>query len=362
MTLDADATAPSPAGFFLANEGKPENLAAASTRLFLGVKLECAQCHDHPFAHWSRDQFWEMAAFFPPPAPIQPAADEVDETLSTISETPLKPHQIRIPGSGKVVTARFLTGAEPTWPLEGDARAVLADWLTAADNPYFARAAVNRLWAHFFGSGLIDPVDDEPTDDNPVSHPELLAELSRQFVAHGYDVKYLIRALTATRAYQRTSAQTHPSQAPPRAFARMALRGLTSEQMFDSIALATGLRTDGTQARADFLNRFASQERATEKQTSILHALALMNGDFVGTATSLQRSTTLAAVADVPFMNLQEKIETLYLATLSRRPSAQESQRLTEYVAGSGGGTEERQALSNIFWALLNCSEFVVNH
>src|SRR5207248_3991949 len=92
-------------------------------------------------------------------------------------------------------------------------RTVLANWVTSKDNPYFARAAVNRLWAHFFGVGLIDPVDDEPTEENPIRHAELLAELSQQFVAHDYDIKFLVRAITASKAYQRTSSQLHASQA-----------------------------------------------------------------------------------------------------------------------------------------------------
>src|SRR5262249_41569535 len=155
---------------------------------------------------------------------------------------------------------------------------------------------------------------------------------------------YLIRAFTATRAYQRTSAETHASQADASAFARMPIRGLTPEQVFDSIALATGFKEyrpipnprlaalgGPASSRDELLNRFASQERATEKQTSILQALALMNGKFVADATSLERSATLAAVADVPFMTLQHKIETLYLATLGRLPRPEESQRLIAY-------------------------------
>ncbi len=347
-----------PAAFFLANERKAENLAASTARIFLGVKLECAQCHDHPQARWTRAQFWELAAFFPPleePGGLRPTA-----------------RQIRIAGTDKVVSAKLLTGQEPAWSDGEEPRIALARWLTAADNPYFARTAVNRLWAHFFGVGLIDPVDDEPTDDNPVSHPELLAELTGQFVAHDFDIQYLIRTITATKAYQRTSARTHKSQDDLRVFARMAVRGLTAEQLFDSIALATGFRekTSGpaasfldlaniTSERGNFVNRFASQERVTEKQVSILQALALMNGKFVADATSLDKSTTLAAVVDTPFMTSKQKIETLYLAALSRQPRADELRRLTVYIEST---SEPRKALGDVFWALLNSSEFILNH
>ncbi len=131
--------------------------------------------------------------------------------------TPSPPRRLKIPGTDKVAEAKFPSGEIPQWPAGAEPRTVLAQWLTAPSNPYFATTAVNRLWAHFFGVGLIDPVDDEPTEENPVSHPELLAELTKQFVAHDHDIKFLIRALTATLAYQRTSTQTDPSQADPRA-------------------------------------------------------------------------------------------------------------------------------------------------
>jgi hypothetical protein len=337
----------------------------------MGVRLECAQCHDHPFARWSKDQFWEMAAFF---STVQPPQRLVPGKGPAKLPAP-KPREIKIPGTEKVVRAKFLTGKDPERVEGMEPRKILAAWLTERDNPYFARTAVNRLWAHFFGVGLIDPVDDEPGDENPVSHPELLAELTKQFVDHDYDVKYLIRAITATQAYQRTSVQTHASQADPRAFARMPVRGLTPDQLFDSIALATGFKEPAgnpnvrqigfgnlNNARGDFLNRFAGQERATEKQTSILQALALMNGKFVADATSLERSTTLAAVADAPFLSLQQKIETLYLATLSRMPRPEETQRLATYVNEGGPRGDQRLALGDVFWALLNSSEFILNH
>jgi hypothetical protein len=358
---------PSPVGFLLANELKPENLAASTSRIFMGVRLECAQCHDHPFARWSRAQFWEMAAFFTsgPPAPLAPPIQ------SQRPGYPALPRQVMIPGTDKAVRAKFPNGNDPYWKQLAEPRTALAQWLTAADNPYFAPTAVNRIWAHFFGIGLTDPVDDEPTAENPLRHPDLLAELSAQFVAHDYDVKYLIRAVTATRAYQRTSAQSHSSQADPRAFARMAVRGLTPEQVFDSVALAVGFKENAANparpgnlnsSREDFLNRFAGQERAVDKQTSILQALALMNGKFVAAATSLDRSTTLAAVADVPFMTVEQKIETLYLAALSRLPRPEEARRLSVYVSAGGPRGDPRQALSDVFWALLNSAEFILNH
>jgi hypothetical protein len=356
-----------PVAFYQAGELKAENLAGSTSRIFLGVKLECAQCHDHPFARWSRRQFWEYAAFF---SGIQPAGpyglfgavqDEADR------------HELKIPGTAKQVEARLPDGTRPAWKPGVGARATLADWVTAADNPFFARAVANRLWAQFFGTGLIDPVD-EPGEQNPPSHPELLDELARQLITHGFDLKFLIRAIVLSRTYQLGSGAVSPGPDDPRLFARMAVRGLTPEQLFDSLVEATGYRAPaaaqprvfrpgGNTPRAEFLTRFASQDRGTQAQTSILQALMLMNGPFVADATSLERSETLAAVIDAPFLKSPaERIEALYLATLSRKPRPDELARLVPYVARGGPKGDSKAALADVFWALLNSSEFVLNH
>jgi hypothetical protein len=163
---------PSPLAFYQSNDLKPENLAASTTRLFLGVKLECAQCHDHPHDQWTRKQFWEYAAFF---SGIR--ANMNGDFITSVTENG-ESRSIKIPGKEQVVLAHFLDGSEPRWEPETVARVALAQWITDSKNPYFARTAVNRLWAHFFGIGLIEPVD-ELKDDNAPSHPELLDEICR---------------------------------------------------------------------------------------------------------------------------------------------------------------------------------------
>jgi hypothetical protein len=356
---------PTPAAFYKANERKPENLASNTSRLFLGIKLECAQCHNHPTDHWTRTQFWEYAAFF---AGIRP---ESPGTASAVVQEVSDVHEIKIPGGDRVVAARYLDGHEPRWTAETWSRSALAAWLTAAENPYFARATANRVWAHLFGIGIVEPVDDF-CDQNPPSHPEVLEELARQLTAHHFDVKFLIRALTATQAYQRTSAAGRTGTgdaADPRLFARMAVKSLSPEQLFDSLAQATGYRADGTATaslpgspRAEFLARFANPDKPTEAHTSILQALALMNGNFVADATSVERSRTLAAVADAPFLDPAAKVEALYLATLSRKARPEEAARLVQYVTNGGPRQSEAAALADIFWALLNSAEFMLNH
>ncbi len=362
----------SPLAFVQANEFKPENLAGATSRTFLGVRLECAQCHDHPFTDWKKKQFWEFAAFFAG-AQRNNGRRIVNGRLVQQPQIDRFPRTLRMPGEdGKVVEARYLDKSAPTWQDKVDSRVTLADWVSSPKNPYFSRTGANRLWAHFLGVGINDPVDDEPTDENPISHPKLLQELSRQFVAHEFDVKYLIRAITASKTYQRTSARTHKSQDNPRLFGRMALRGLTPEQLFDSLVEATGYRErgnnqarqvfGGNNARAEFLARFASTEKRTETQTSILQALTLMNGRFISEATHLERSNTLAAITDALFLSDAEKVEALFLAALSRRPRSEEAEQLTSYVRNGGTTNDPRAALADVFWALLNSSEFRLNH
>jgi hypothetical protein len=378
LLLTTNTAEPSPLAYYQAKELQPENLAAGTARVFLGVRVECAQCHHHPFASWKREQFWGYAAFFagmprgPQPNVRQPAAERPDL------------HEIKISGTDKVVQASFLDGSKPEWKSGLSGRTALADWMTCPDNPFFARAGVNRMWFYFFGTGLIDPVDEMVGGESKESHPELLDELARQFAARHFDLKYLIRAITASKAYQLSSAATDKSQDDPHLFARMSLRGLTPEQLFDSVAEAIGyteevpennglaIRIQPNTPRAQFLARFAGQtDKATESQTSILQALSLMNGRLIAAATSLdaRRSPRLSAIFDAPFLTTASRIETLYLATLSRKPTVKEAERMIRYVETGGDvradqptPEQKHAALADVFWVLLNSSEFVVNH
>jgi hypothetical protein len=354
----------SPMAFYMAKEGKPENLAATAARLFLGARLECAQCHDHPFARWKREQFWGLAAFF---AGLQrPQGQGFYGPISELADR----REMAIPGTDRVVQANFLDGTEPRWKYKVGSRVTLADWMTSAKNPYFARAAANRVWAHFFGTGIVEPVDDF-NDQNLPSHPELLDDLAREFAAHDFDVKFLVRAITYSKAYQLSSAIGDPSQDNPRQFARMAVKGLTPEQLYDSLVQATGYRDptpmsqrlyDVQSPRAVFVSKFTAQDKRTEYQTSIPQALALMNSPLIADVTSLQRSETLGAVAESPFFDTPDKVEALFLATLSRKPRPEESARLTKYVNDGGAAKDKKKALADVFWALLNSPEFILNH
>jgi hypothetical protein len=345
----------SPAAYFLAKERKPENLAAGVARVFLGIRLECAQCHKHPFAAWKQEQFWGLAAFFadvPMEGPENPASPRPDRKAA-----PLR--QLTIPGTKKVVTATHLDGSTPNWRPRALTREILADWITAPDNPYFARAVVNRVWARFFGVGLIEPVD-ELDSESGSELTGLLDELAGQFRAHNYNLKFLIRVLTATRAYSLSSAPNQAESAAPM-FASMPVRGLSPGQFFDSLSRATG--AEPGDARARFLELFASREdRPVEAETTIIQALTMMNGSFIEGATDPATSQALGAIVAAPFLDTKGRIETLYLATLTRRPRPNELALLVQFVDRRKTADEQAKSLADIFWAILNGPEFHLNH
>src|SRR5262245_51760551 len=351
LEFDGQNQGITPVAFDLANESKPENLAGSTARLFLAVKLECAQCHNHPHAEWTQEQFWAYAAFF--------GGTRTKDGVA-----------IRIPKINKSVSAKFPNGQSPSVDKMSNPRGVLADWVTSPDNPYFARATVNRLWAHFFGNGLVEPVDDltQEHEKNP-----LLDEIARQLASHEFDLKYLIRAIVSTRAYQATSAAKGESSDDLRLFARMPVRALSPEQIYDSLVQV--LQPEQTQpdpnnpfganffGRMEFQSRFQRQnEKATEAQTSILQALSLMNGKMVDDGTRLEKSDTLGGIAGAPFLSTAEKVGWLFIAALARPPRAEESERFVKYVTEGGPSKDPQRALADVFWVLLNSGDFLFNH
>jgi len=357
-------TASSPAAFYAIRELRPENLAAGTSRAFLGVRLDCAQCHDHPFDRWKQGQFWSLAAFYSGFRPV-----DAEAGMAAVLAERRDSRSIAIPDKDQTVQAAFLEGEQPDWGVNRSSREVLADWVTARENPWFSRMAANRVWALFMGQGIVHPVDDF-SDSNPASHPEVLQLLADQLAAHDFDLQFLVRTITRTRVYQLSSRQTHESQSDPLHFARAAVRGLTPEQLFDSLAEATGYyqpyRTDNPfvisaeTPRATFLELFRDEgDSPLQKETTILQALAMMNGEFVDAATSLENSQTLGGVVEFPLMTDEERLETLFLAALSRLPEESERAALLQYVRQSESAGA---ALADVFWALLNSSEFMLNH
>jgi hypothetical protein len=370
LTAQGDMDKNGAVTYFLANL-TPDKLTDNATRVFLGVQLQCAQCHDHPFTKWKQDEYWGMAAFFTK-VRINGNPRQAAQQAGTlgISENG-KGRLIRLPISAKRVPPKFLQGEQPNLS-SGDAyRPVLAKWMTNSQNRYFSRAMVNRLWAQFFGRGLVNPIDDMH-DGNQPSHPQLLADLSAQFAASDFDVKQLIRALCNSAAYQRTSKPIAGNRdAIPELFSRMAVKVLTPEQLYDSLvqvlgaprqanfprrpAVAAAARFRNVTPRMLFVAFFKGDDNAepTEFQAGIPQVLRLMNSPFVNNASML---APILKSGKTP----EQIVEHLYLATLSRRPSARELQRTLALVRKHAD--EPRQAYGDILWVLLNTSEFTLNH
>jgi hypothetical protein len=369
LTADGDTDKNGAVIYFLAN-ATPDKLTDNATRMFLGVQLQCAQCHNHPFTEWKQNEYWGMAAFFTKVRlngnPRQVARQ--GGTVS-ISETG-RGQPLRLPISAKRVPPKFLQGEEPKFAADDSYRSALANWTTSPKNAYFSRAMVNRLWAQFFGRGIVNPVDDMH-DGNRPSHPQLLADLSAQFAANSFDVKYLIRAVCNSETYQRTSKPTDSNQdAGPELFARMAVKVLTPEQLFDSLAEVVGApgqvnlpRRQGAAAarfrnitpRALFVLFFKGDENAdpTEYQAGIPQVLRMMNSPQLNNASMLN---PILKAGKTP----EQVVEHLYLATLSRRPTRHELDRTLSLVRKYSD--EPRQAYGDVLWVLLNSSEFTLNH
>ncbi len=367
LTASGQANQRGPALFYTALQLKPEELAASTSKIFLGVQIQCAQCHNHPFDHWKRDDFWSFAAFFG--RLQQPQNQQV-----AFQVTELPTGELKIPETNDVAVPRFL-GGQLSEDTAGSRRQRLAQWMTAADNPYFARATVNRVWALLFGRGIVDPVDDLGLHNKP-SHPELLDELARDFAATGFDLKRLFRTLALTRAYQLSSESLAETDDRPELFARMAIKSLTAEQLYDCLGEAmrrvetpnnvfASPQVDfrvGDQTRQLFLNKFrAPTQGATDFQSGIPQALTLMNGAMIRQATNLQQSDILIAL-EAPIFTDEARIEILFLSTLSRPPTDAEREKSVNYVTSGGTEGDRRRALSDVLWALLNSAEFVLNH
>ncbi|HVX09616.1 MAG TPA: DUF1549 and DUF1553 domain-containing protein [Pirellulales bacterium] len=353
--------------FYTAAGLKPEELATSTAKIFLGVQIHCAQCHDHPFDHWKQNDFWSFAAFF---ARVQQAPGSQPPDVQLVDALS---GEVMVLGTSNVAPPKYLGADPPSEDADVNRRRQLAIWLVSRDNPYFARVAVNRAWALMFGRGLVHPLDDFGRH-NPPSHPEVLDELATFFAESGYDLKTVFRAIGYTKAYRRSS-QWPSEETPPAAefFAQMQVKTLTPEQLYDCLVRAARLTTPAEaanqpgmppmlSARQQFVARFnmASAE-ATEFVAGIPQILALMNGSLTGQATDAERGGLLTAL-EAPVFDDRERVEALFLSVLSREPTAAEQDKLVRYVAQGGETGDRRQALGDLLWAMLNSPEFILNH
>jgi hypothetical protein len=337
--------------YFLANESA-DRITDNVTRNLLGVQLQCAQCHNHPFTGWKQTEYWGMAAFF-----MKLKSDDVNKAaLAKKSPAVYEGVQVNksrraLPESAMFVQARFLQGEAPEPAYRQPYRPVLASWIVAEKNPFFAKAMVNRLWAQCFGRGLVNPVDDM-NDNNTPSHPQLLDQLAAGFVAGKYDVKGLLRTIVSSKAYQRSSKPVKGNEkAEPQLYARMGIKMMSAEMLYDSLAHLSGPRPDNGE-RVNFARAFRLDEGGdpTEYSHGIPQALRLMN------SSQFNRTQYLDQVIKNN-SKPEEVLEELYLATLSRRPTSREMTRLLAHVKKG----EARHTYSDVLWALVNSSEFVLD-
>lgn len=348
-----------------------DEITDRAAKVFLGVNLQCAQCHNHPFTDWRQDEYWQLAAFFKNLRPQYKKVDKVE--MYGVSESgDRKP--IMTPASFQAVPAGYLRNGTAKLKETEPALPVFADWLTAAENPWFARAFANRIWRQYFGRGLVEPVDDLRAD-NPATHPEVLDEMARQFAANKFDVKYLIRAVTATAAYRRTSQVAESDEVESlRLYGRMPLKVLQPFPLRDSIerVLAIGeppqppakLPDDPHEAirerrkrrgtRDNFAQYFQGEEGAspTSYQAGLPQALRLMNGKELQYRPSKMSDEVLRR-----YKQPDEGVDFVYRAVLSRRPTTEERETAVAYVKEKGEGK-----YTDLIWALLNSTEFAANH
>lgn len=333
------------------------------SRCFLGIRLNCAQCHDHPFTDITRQDYWGMAAFFvqiqTPGRPKQVHRVGVQDDLRLTAAT--------LSGSDALegflaCEPRFLKCATPISLQQTPYRKALAHWLVSPQNPYFARAMVNRLWAHFFGRGVVNPVDDMYPGNLP-SHPELLDAMACAFATSGFDIKFLCRAILNSRTYQRTSRPGGQPQREAERFARMSIKVLTPEQLYDSLVAILGFSTPSksgagsSRKRDEFIRYFSGEGDGdpTYYDRGIPHVLRLMNSpEFSDRIPDLVSHISSSSNSD------DEIIRKLFLTILSRLPTDHEWQR----VMVQDANTKKRDKIfyHDLAWALLMSSEFALNH
>jgi Protein of unknown function (DUF1549)/Protein of unknown function (DUF1553) len=350
------------------NETDTLKVAENVAQVFMGMRVQCAQCHNHPFDRWTQDDYYGFAAFFSQVG--RKGTDDPREIVVFNSGG----GEVTHPVGGRVMKPKFLGGATPDVAGK-DRRVVLAKWLASQDNPYFATNLANIVWDHFFGQGIINQVDDVRVS-NPASNPELLQELGKRFTEYHYDFKKLIRDICNSRTYQLCTQPNESNQSDTRSFSRAALRRIKAETFLDCISQVTetknkfpglplGARAaqiaDGT-VSTYFLSTFGRATRETacscevKLEPTLSQSLHLLNGEA---------TTQRIAGGNLVGRRLGEKkpqrevIEELYIRCLSRKPLPTEVAKLEPQVAKE---PDKKKALDDVFWALLNSREFMFNH
>jgi hypothetical protein len=378
------------AGLFNTREEGSKDIVERTARIFLGMQIRCAECHDHPFDDWTQQDFYGMASFF------WQARSEfrgggsgdpqtgwiVDDSSHGEPGVPNPQKGVKKPEEPKAAKAPAAAkqGFAPCYKSTGEgvgeheARRVAFARLLTADRQ-FARAAVNRHWGLLFGRGLVHPLDGFSAGRKP-SHPELLEDLADEFIRSGYDVRRLLQSIVQSKAYQLSSRQGGPegSAAGGRFFSQAAVASLLPEQLFESLVRATGLGELKPSAkgkggapvdafRESFFREFKPSLQPNDPATpatdpTISQALFFLNGDLVARGTAAAAELRLARLMERE-QDPARRIEELFLATISRPPKARETEALLARVKKAG---DSSRIYEDIFWALLNSTEFVTRH
>jgi hypothetical protein len=354
----------------------PEDLAETTAQSFLGVRLQCAKCHNHPFERWKQKDYYGLAAFFARVG--RKGGPEFSEEQVYVRRDGDAHH----PRTKQLIAARFLGGEEPKLDPESDRRAALAEWLTSKENLDFARVAVNRIWADYFGKGIVDAVDDFRVS-NPPSNGPLLDALAKDFIAHNYDVKCITRVILNSETYQRSSEILPGNAKDERHFARAYARRLPAEPLEDAVCQVTGkpdkfgafpqgwraIQLRDSKTGSYFLEVFGKPKReilcACERSqgSNLAQSLHLINSGNLNNklasadgrlATLLKQVEKLDAV-----VGNTKIIEEFYLLTLCRYPNPSETKVMLRHVSEA---KDRRKGLEDSLWALLNSEEFLFNH
>jgi mono/diheme cytochrome c family protein len=360
----------SPATNFFQSEGDVLKLTENVAQVFMGTRIQCAQCHNHPFDRWTMDDYYSFAAFFAQ-VKRKPAEDPRERVIFD------EGGEVQNPVSKQNMVPKYLGGPQPN--LEGvSRREAVAGWLASPDNQWFAKNVVNIVWAHFNGVGIVDPVDDVRVS-NPPSNPELLDELAQKFVSYNYDFKKLVRDICSSRTYQLSTRTNETNVTDDRNFSHAMVRRVRAEVLLDCISQVTGTPNkfkglplgaravqiaDGNTSNY-FLTTFGRATRATvcscevKMEPNLSQALHLLNGD-----TTQQRIRQGKLVENLlkEKKSPEEIITALYLTVLSRPPTDMEREKLLAAVAAAGEAPQVRETLEDVFWALLNSKEFIFNH
>ena len=363
---------------------EPQAELEDTAQLFLGMRLQCAQCHHHPFEKWSQQDYYSLAAFFTQVShktATEPGDEMVYARRTLPSATNKKTKQsVKPAGLGELSL-----NLSP----DDDARQALADWITRPKNPYFARSLVNRYWKHFFNRGIVEPEDDI-RETNPPTNPELLDALARDFIDSGFDLKRLVRTLCRSQVYQLSELPNPYNKIDKQYFSRYYPKRLTAEVLFDAVNQVTGARSKfdglppGTRAvclpdnsfnaSSYFLTVFGRPDSSSacecerSQDASLAQSLHLLNAKEIQEKLADDHGTAARLAADTERSD-EEKLRDLYLSAYSREPDGKEAALARDYISRKTANKEDKEALTSrrqayedIVWALLNTKEFLFNH